>query len=40
MKSFQRYLQNRDENEVLNNIKEEILVMLYNKRKMIAIEGA
>ena len=40
IKSFQRYLQNRDENEVLNNIKEEILVMLYNKRKMIAIEGA
>lgn len=39
IKSFQRYLQNRDENEVLNNIKEEILVMLYNKRKMIAIEG-
>uniref|UniRef100_A0A6C0KWX9 Uncharacterized protein n=1 Tax=viral metagenome TaxID=1070528 RepID=A0A6C0KWX9_9ZZZZ len=38
MKSFQRYLQNRDENEVLNNIKEEILVMLYNKRKMVAIE--
>ena len=37
--SFQRYLQNRDENEMLNNIKEEILVMLYNKRKMIAIEG-
>ena len=38
--SFQRYLQNRDENEMLNNIKEEILVMLYNKRKMIAIEGS
>ena len=38
--SFQRYLQNRDENEMLNNIKEEILVMLYNKRKMIPIEGA
>ena len=38
IKSFQRYLQNRDENEVLNNIKEEILVMLYNKRKMVAIE--
>ena len=36
--SFQRYLQNRDENEMLNNIKEEILVMLYNKRKMIPIE--
>ena len=39
IKSFQRYLQNRDGDEVLNNIKEEILVMLYNKRKMIAIEG-
>ena len=37
--SFQRYLQNRDEDEMLNNIKEEILVMLYNKRQMIAIEG-
>ena len=37
--SFQKYLQNRDENEVLNNIKEEILVMLYNNRKMISIEG-
>ena len=36
--SFQRYLQNRDEDEMLNNIKEEILVMLYNKRKMIPIE--
>jgi len=33
--SFQKYLQNRDEDEVLNNIKEEILVMLYNKRKTI-----
>jgi hypothetical protein len=36
--SFQRYLQNRDENEMLNNIKEEILVMLYNKRQMIPID--
>ena len=36
--SFQKYLQNRDEDEMLNNIKEEILVMLYNKRKMVAIE--
>ena len=33
--SFQKYLQNRDGDEVLNNIKEEILVMLYNKRKTI-----
>ena len=37
--SFQRYLQNRDGDIVLNNIKEEILIMLYNKRKMIAMEG-
>ncbi len=36
--SFQKYLQNRDENETLNNIKEEILVMLYNKRKLISNE--
>ena len=40
IKSFQRYLQNRDEDEMLNNIKEEILVMLYNKRKMIPIEAS
>ena len=39
IKSFQRYLHNRDEDEALNIAKEEILVMLYNKRKMIAIEG-
>ena len=36
--SFQKYLKNRDEDVGLNCIKEEILVMLYNKRKMIAIE--
>ena len=33
--SFKRYLKNRDEDVVLNRIKEEILLMLYNKRKMI-----
>ena len=38
MESFKRYLTNRDANILLNEIKEEILVMLYNKRKMIAIE--
>ena len=37
--SFQKYLQNRDENEVLNGIKEEILLMLYNNRRMVAIEN-
>ena len=35
--SFKKYLQNRDEDETLNKIKEEILVMLYNKRN--TIEG-
>lgn len=35
IKSFNRYLKNRDENDVLNNVKEEILLMLYNKRKMV-----
>ena len=40
IQSFQRYLQNRDENIVLNKIKEELLLMLYNKRKMIPIEGS
>ena len=38
VESFTKYLKNRDSNTLLNNIKEEILVMLYNKRKMIAIE--
>ena len=36
--SFKRYLKNRDEDVVLNRIKEEILLMLYNKRKMIESE--
>ena len=35
VESFKKYLKNRDSNTLLNNIKEEILVMLYNKRKMI-----
>ena len=39
IESFQRYLKNRDEDVVLNNIKEEILLMLYNKRNMVVIEG-
>jgi len=39
IESFKKYLKNRDSNTMLNEIKEEILVMLYNKRKMIAIEG-
>ena len=40
IKSFQRYLTNRDEDVVLNNIKEEILLMLYNQRKMIQLPDA
>lgn len=36
--SFQRYLKNKDENVVLNKVKDEILLMLYNKRQMISFE--
>ena len=38
IKSFQRYLNNKDENDVLNKVKDEILVMLYNKRKMVPLD--
>ena len=38
VESFKRYLKNSDSNTLLNNIKEEIFVMLYNKRKIIPIE--
>ena len=33
--SFKRYLKNRDCDVLLNQAKEEILMMMYNKRKMI-----
>ena len=36
IKSFQRYLKNRDENDgAINRVKDKILVMLYNKRNMV-----
>ena len=35
IKSFQRYLKNKDDSDVINSVKEEILVMLYNKRKIV-----
>ena len=35
IKSFQRYLKNKDENDIINDVKKEILFMLYNNRKMI-----
>ena len=36
IKSFQRYLKNRDENDgAINRVKDNILVMLYNKRNMV-----
>ena len=38
IKSFQRYLNNKDENDVLNKVKDEILVMFYNKRKLVPLE--
>jgi len=36
--SFKRYLKNKDGDVILNRVKDEILMMLYNKRKMISIE--
>lgn len=39
IKSFQRYLHNKDENDMLNKVKDEILMMLYNKRREIVPEG-
>ena len=39
IKSFQRYLYNKDENDMLNKVKDEILMMLYNKRREIVPEG-
>tara|TARA_Y100000816_G_C26089860_1_gene575785 strand:+ start:314 stop:1126 length:813 start_codon:yes stop_codon:yes gene_type:complete len=39
IKSFQRYLHNKDGNHLLNKMKDEILLMLYNKRKLTGIEG-
>uniref|UniRef100_A0A6C0KLX1 C2H2-type domain-containing protein n=1 Tax=viral metagenome TaxID=1070528 RepID=A0A6C0KLX1_9ZZZZ len=36
--SFQRYLNNKDENDVLNKVKDEILIMFYNKRKLVHLE--
>lgn len=36
--SFQKYLKNKDEDVVLNRVKDEILMMLYNNRRMIPSE--
>ena len=30
--SFTRYLKSKDDNEIIDNIKQEILLMLYNNR--------
>ena len=35
IESFQRYLKNRDGDHLLNKVKEDILLMLYNKRGLI-----
>lgn len=32
IQSFQRYLKNKDESDIINSVKEDILLMLYNKR--------
>jgi hypothetical protein len=35
IKSFKRYLEHRDGSEVVDRVKEQILLMLYNNREMI-----
>lgn len=37
IQSFQRYLKNKDESDIINSVKEEILLMLYNKRKSVNV---
>tara|TARA_Y100000389_G_scaffold201302_1_gene243681 strand:+ start:78 stop:980 length:903 start_codon:yes stop_codon:yes gene_type:complete len=37
--SFQKYLKNKDENDIINSVKEDILIMLYNKRKSLNINS-
>tara|TARA_Y100000768_G_C23990747_1_gene692563 strand:- start:6395 stop:6622 length:228 start_codon:yes stop_codon:yes gene_type:complete len=32
IESFQNYLKNKDENDIINKIKDDILVLLYNNR--------
>jgi len=35
IQSFQNYLKNKDESDTINDVKNNILLMLYNKRKMV-----
>ena len=35
IQSFKRYLKNRDANQSINSVKQEILLMLYNKRNLL-----
>ena len=35
VKSFQRYLENKDSDSVVNDVKRKILMELYNKRELI-----
>lgn len=35
IQSFQRYLKNKDDSDIINSVKDEILLMLYNKRKIL-----
>ena len=35
IKSFTKYLNNRDNDMVINKVKEEIILMMYNNRPLI-----
>ena len=36
MKKFNRYLEKKEKDQVANNIKEEIKLMLFNNRSMVS----
>jgi hypothetical protein len=35
IESFERYLHNREDNEIINRVKKDILYLLYNKKNMV-----
>ena len=35
IESFNKYLHNKEDNDIINEVKKDILVMLYNKRGLV-----
>ena len=38
VKSFQKYLENKEEDSVVNDVKKKILLDFYNKRKLVTYQ--